>query len=214
MPKFQRLEFSDRSFILVKAPSLLSPDGILAEHSEVRAYHLELLNRVRALDGFYFVHADAVLFQHYEAYYQAIADRLEPAFRAADLTPQSRHQFFIATDPIPNPLNPSEQVVGLPQLELLMGYGYPEPGNMSETEPLTSGNEDMDLLASLSLCTPQYLGLAASCSRADLVDFIKQYTNLRSHGSDETAHEEKDRAWYERNQAAIEQEFRQQGGIF
>lgn len=215
MPKFHRLEFDDRSFILVKAPPMLSPDGITAEHAEVRAYHLELLNRVRALDGFYFVHADSVLFGHYEAYYQAIADRLEPAFKAADLTPLSRHHFFIATDPIPNPFNPPEQVVGLPELERLMGYDYPEPDNLSADEPaLTSGNEDMDLLASLSLCTPQYLTLASSYSRADCMDFIKQVVNLRSQPSEGTEHEAKDRAWYERNQAAIEQEFRHQGGMF
>ncbi|MHC5939248.1 hypothetical protein [Nostoc sp.] len=135
MLNFWRLDTPD-DFFLVAAPSL--------EKSQfVRAYHLELLNRVRILPHHYLVEADAVLYENYAHYYQKIGDRLSPNFDTSPLSPLSRHSFFVAAE--------SRGDFWISGLELLMGYDYDVTKQGSREVRVTSGEFEIDVLADLLL---------------------------------------------------------------
>ncbi len=145
MLNFWRLDTHD-DFFLVGAPSLeLAPIA--------RAYHLELLNRVRSLPHHHLVETDSLLFENFAKYYQKIGDclqhakgeRLLPNFDPSSLSPASRHSFFVAAE--------SRGEFWISGLELLMGYDYEksEVGSGRKEVRITSGEFEIDVLAELLL---------------------------------------------------------------
>jgi len=127
---FWRLDI-DGDFFLVAAPTWeLS--------REIRAYHLELLARVRSLPHHHLIEADAVLFPQFAPYYQKISSRLSPAFDASQVLPHSRHSFFIAFEAYKD-----NWISGLEQL---MGYEFKKESEASILAPST-GSFDLDVLA-------------------------------------------------------------------
>ncbi len=114
----------------------------------IRAYHLELLNRVRSLPPLaslphhHLIEADALLFENFGHYYQKIGDRLQPNFDSSSLSPASRHSFFVAAE--------SRGDFWISGLELLMGYDYEEIG-ATQGVRITSGEFEIDVLAELLL---------------------------------------------------------------
>jgi hypothetical protein len=134
---FWRLDTKD-DFFLVHAPTWDAAKVI-------RAYHLELLNRVRSLPHHHLIEADAVLLENFAHYYQKIGDRLLPNFDASSLTPQSRHSFFVAAE--------SRGDFWISGLELLMGYDYEQSdlGEGIRAVSVTSGDFEIDVLAELLL---------------------------------------------------------------
>lgn len=137
MLDFWRLDTND-DFFLVHAPTWESA-------KIVRAYHLELLNRVRSLPHHHLIEADTVLLENFASYYQKIGDRLTPTFDTSSLTPPSRHSFFVAAE--------SRGDFWISGLELLMGYDYEEASSVKGIGKVsvTSGDFEIDVLAELLL---------------------------------------------------------------
>ncbi|PSB24959.1 hypothetical protein [Stenomitos frigidus] len=208
MPQFHYLTRGNGTTLLVKAP-------VFAVDAEIRAYHLELLRQVVQLDGYHLATADPVLFEHFEPLYRAIAQHLTPPFEPDSLTSVSRHQFFISMGL--EPVDKEMTLISLSGLEQLMGFTHTR-GTVGDNQPpllLTSGNIDMDLLASLELIFQDRLAwLVHHYSRADLLDLLSQGQNLR-RGKDaiDELQAERDRALFEQNQATIAAGFRQHGGF-
>ncbi len=208
MPQFHALK---RRFngapLLIEAPKFY-------RDAEVRAWHVELLNQVSRLDGYHLPEADPVLFETFAPWYQAIAQRLKPRFEPAILDSVSRHCFFISMGV---EQADGKEVVGLSGLEILMGFTH-HRGAVGADQPvltLTSGNADMDLLASLELIFQDRAPwMVANYPRVDLLDLLSQGQNLRrgQEALDELQ-SERDRALFEKNQAAIAEGFRQHGGF-
>ncbi|MEH1789662.1 MAG: hypothetical protein V7L23_29930 [Nostoc sp.] len=138
MLNYWRLDTYKNDFFLVAPPSL-ELSGI------VRAYHLELLNRVRLLSNYHLAEVEVLLFERFADYYQKISDRLQPNFDPGNLSAASRHSFFMAAE--------SRGDFWISGLELLMGYDY----DLSKTEKdkseirITSGDFEIDVLAELLL---------------------------------------------------------------
>ncbi|MEH2138574.1 hypothetical protein [Nostoc sp.] len=134
MLDFWRLDAVD-DFFLVAAPTL-------ATATTIRAYHLELLSRVRSLSHHHLIESDAVLFPNFAQYYQKLGDRLSPNFDTSKIQRESRHSFFIAAEPRGN--------FWISGLELLMGFDY-EEGRGKREEGKSKGSS---LLPSSSLLLP------------------------------------------------------------
>ena len=206
---FTRLNQTDGTFCLVQAPSL-------AIAPIVRAYHLELLSLVQRFEYWYLEAADSVLFDEHRYYYQAIANHLTPMIDVTLLTAQSRHRFFVATEPAKLP--DGKTVPGMSQLEQLMGFSYPKPGKVTSSleAVATTGDYCLDVEASLLLFRPaeaQWLRQAFSPTQ---LSAIITYANQQSSQDGEVseAQQEADREFMERNQAAIDAEMNQHGGAF
>jgi hypothetical protein len=165
MLDFWRLDTKDNDFFLVKSPSL-------ALASEVRAYHLELLNRVRALQNYWEI--EDLIFEQIENYYSKIANLLN--FKIGDIENQSRLSFFIAHE--------QRQDFWISGLELLMGYDFGKSQDSKETI-ITSGSFEIDLLAELLLFpdAKQTQWLYETKSPPELLKLIKQISD-RSRGQE------------------------------
>ena len=214
MKPFHRLEFTDGSFILIEAPTL-------DRASKIRAYHVELLTLTQTFNYAYLPQTDPILFESFEQYYQAIAQRLRPKFDASQLSSSSRHSFFVAADlnTVDDKSTPDDPtiVLGLSHLETLMGYSLPEPGAKSDREVrLTSGDDDADLVAALQLCfKSSALEMTRRYCRQDLINILKQAQNLlRGDEALKELQTERDRALFEDNQASIEAQFKAAGANF
>ena len=143
--------------------------------SEVRAYHLELLQKVRPLEDFFLVEFDEPLFSNFRIYYENISKKLGiPCDR---LTSNSRHSFFIACQ--------QEKGLWLSGLELLMGYEFPSDKEVQSSPLITSGNYEIDLLAEIILCLPPELipSLLQNKSQTYLSKLIHQVSR-RSQGQE------------------------------
>lgn len=208
MPEFHALTQLDRAPLLVKAP-------VFSVDSEVRAYHLELLSRVMSIDGYHLPEADPLLFESFEPFYDAIAQRLCHKFDPRLLTSLSRQQFFISMGVEPDPDDAAKLVVSLSGLERLMGFTHHRPIADSKAITLTSGDTDMDLLASLELIFQDRVAwLVDHHARADLLKLLSQAQNIRrgKEAIDELQ-SQRDRAFYEEHQTAIDASFRDRGGF-
>ncbi|MBN3949350.1 MAG: hypothetical protein HWQ38_23970 [Nostoc sp. NMS7] len=186
---FRRLDTHD-DFFLVAAPSLeLAPIA--------RAYHLELLNRVRLLPHHHLVEADAVLYENYAPYYQKIGDRLQPNFDPSVLSSASRHSFFIAAE--------SRGDFWISGLELLMGYDYEksEVGSGRKEVRVTSNDFEIDVLAELLLLpnSTQIEYLTKTRSPKQLAALTKQVGDrLRGNVAIEELQREQDLKMFEEQQ--------------
>ncbi len=140
MLEFWRLDTED-NFFLVEAPPL-------ASSAIIRAYHLELLLRVKNLDNYWLVELDQILFSNLGNYYQNISKYLNPKFDCFYLTPESRHRFFIASEPRGD--------VWISGLELLMGYDF-QLNEVEKPLAVTSGNYEIDILADLIISIPNQI---------------------------------------------------------
>ena len=168
--KFCRLDRLDGTFVLTRSPTEDRFD-------EVRAYHLELLNEVREFEGYYHPSADPILFEEYRFCYEAIASLLYPQFNPGDLASQSRHQFFVATDPVPHPEAPDKLTPGVSMLEGLMGFGY---GNAGSEPLITTGDSGLDLRAMLLLnFKEQVPWLVANHTREELALILRQASEMQ-----------------------------------
>jgi hypothetical protein len=206
---FTRLNQVDGTFCLIQAPSL-------AIAPIVRAYHLELLSVVRQFEYWYLEAADTVLFTAHEYYYQAIANHLAPSVEVKLLIPQSRHQFFVATEPTPTP--EGETMPGMSQLEQLMGFSYPKPGKgvPSLEVVATTGDYCLDIEASLLLFRPDQAHWLRTAFSPTQISAIITYVNQQSNQDGEVSQlqQEADRDYFNRNQAAIAAEMADHGGGF
>ena len=154
------LDFSDGDFTLVFAPPLLL-------HQEVRAYHLELLNQVRALPYFEAPSSDKILFSHYRSHYEKIAAYFNIDVKS--LESKSRHEFFIS-----NTVSGDYSISGLEQL---MGYSIKAAVSNSEIT-ITSGVAELDITAELLLHVPRTaMHVAKQFSLSQSLLIVKQISD-------------------------------------
>lgn len=165
MLDFWRLDTKDNDFFLVKSPPL-------ALASEVRAYHVELLNRVRGLQNYWEV--EDLIFEQIGNYYSKIANLL--GFKVEYLDSKSRLSFFVAHE--------QRQDFWISGLELLMGYDFSKSQESKEPS-ITSGSFELDLLAELLLLpdTKQVRWLYETKSPSAILKLIKQISD-RSRGQE------------------------------
>lgn len=200
------LEMGDRPFIVSCIP--------LSRHSLIAAYHAELMNRAKRLTMYWEVECDRALFAAFEGHYQAIAHQFPEPFDPADLTPVSRHQFFIASEPVPHPTQDGMTLPGLSQIEQLLGMEYSasvEPVvDMGGIPPIpkaeiTTGDRILDLI------TDAYLvfGDAASdiVDRFDAGAIARMITHKLDRQRGKEALEEKqsqlDKDWFIKHELAL-----------
>lgn len=165
------LEFLSGDFILVHQPSLKIS-------RELKAYHSILLSKFKSLaqsEDFHNCAFDS-LNQSLANYYNKIVSRLNPAFDLAELTKESRHQFFIAAE--------KRHGYWISGLEILMGLDYEDPDD-TDKKPnklsLTSGDLEIDIIAGLMLQenNSNVEWLAYSKSPQYLVKLLTQMNNCR-----------------------------------
>lgn len=104
-------------FILVFAPTV-------AQHKIVQAYHQELISAI-AQESLYPTSADQQLYPIYKKYYQAVMAQLVPAVDCDQLSSLSRHEFFVATEPVRHPKT-GQWLAGISGLAQLMGFSIPD----------------------------------------------------------------------------------------
>ncbi len=187
MLNFWRLDTGD-DFFLVAAPTLESAPI-------VRAYHLELLNRIRTLPNHHLVEADTIIFENFAHYYQKIGNRLSPHFDCSKLSPLSRHNFFIATQ--------AQGDFWISGLEILMGYKYESEEQKNNAVRITSSDFEIDVLAELLLLpnTTQIDWLCKSRSPNQLAALARQISDrLRGKEALEELQREHDLRIFEEQQ--------------
>jgi len=132
---------------------LLLPENIpLNIHRTVLAYHLELQTAIQGMPV-YPPETDSVIYPRYKRYYEKILELICPRIHPDRLSYDSRHAFFIGTDPAPNPdgKNSDNLTMGLPQLSILMGYKISnEKDEATEEEdvvhkPSSTGDSVLDI---------------------------------------------------------------------
>jgi len=188
-----KLKFNDGRWRLITAPPVLR-DGVLVSRM-VRGYHQELL---QAIAGRYIWpvtrEEELALFSEFCQHYRNLAECAIPGVDPSDLTWESRHGFFIATEshPHPNPAHP-EMVRGLSGLEQLLGYTYPETDTVDHETEEGAGDSDLSTLA-IALLTferQNVLALAEVMSSADLAGVVG-YANRKRQEAHQQA-EDKDK---------------------
>ena len=158
-----RLNYQTGNFILVFPVAI-------RESRKLSAYLLDLKNSIAGLH-IYPEKMDDYLFPRFRYHYLKIAHFFE--FDPDQLTQESRHHFFIATEPITY----REQLIpGLSLLEQLLGYKYPEDGTDSKLLPqelITTGDLALDIIADAILIF-KVGGLENHYSLDDLAKLCKQ----------------------------------------
>lgn len=180
---------------------LVTAPEFLPLHLEIRALHLELLERARAsTEAWYEDLADELLWLQHEVFYRAIGDAM--GIVPSELSAPDRHQLFIATEPIEHQ---GQSLPGLSWLEQLMGYEYDLRGLTSGSSPLTSGDGDADLIAACHLILgDNAIPYMERFSRPKLLKILEQCNNLSNREEIEKERQEAtDRAAFETNEAAI-----------
>lgn len=188
-----RLSFNDGTWVLVTAPPVLR-EGQLSSRM-VRAYHRELL---QAIAGRYIwpvtPQEERALFSEFSQYYRHLAAWAVPGIDPSDLTSESRHEFFIATEshPHPNPVK-DEMVRGLSGVEQLLGYAYPETDTLDSTPDEGAGDSDLNTIAIALLTFERHdvLGMAQVMSSVDLAGIVG-YANRKRREAQQEA-EDKDK---------------------
>ena len=104
-------------FVLVFAPTV-------AQHKRVHAYHQELIQAI-AGEPLHPASTDWQLYPNYKNYYQAVMNQLLPELNCSDLSSRSRHEFFIATEPVQHPKT-QQWMMGTSGLAQLMGFSIPD----------------------------------------------------------------------------------------
>jgi hypothetical protein len=182
-------------------PFLVAAPAFWPYHPEVRALHLELLERARAsTEAWYEDLADELLWAQHEVFYRAIGDAM--GIVPSELSAPDRHRLFIATEAIHHQ---GQSLPGLSWLEQLMGYEYDLSGPTSGPPPLTSGDGDADLIAACHLILgDNAIPYMERFSRPKLLKILEQCNNLSNREEIEKERQEAtDRAAFAANETAI-----------
>lgn len=175
MKRFALLETRTGDEVVVKAPSILA-------YSKVRFLQRELLLRLEGLQVWPPEEFDAGLFGEYGHLYEAIATVL--GFEAAQITPPSRHRFFICNDPVE--CN-GEWQLGLSGLEELLSIGFLGSAPPSNAPVFTTGEDDLDIIADLLLMFESGVDLTLF-SIQEWAAIAKQASDRRAQAQEELDH--------------------------
>lgn len=141
MIDYWRLELKQSDdFILI-----FQEDIPLSIHRRVRGYHQEFRRAIAGYKIYPFNEADTVLYHQFRYYYEAIGKLIN--LSAGDIDPESRHRFFVCTEP-------ADGTVGLSGLEQLMGYSQvveDQETDISESGVPTTSDPVLDILTDIYL---------------------------------------------------------------
>lgn len=126
---------------------------------------------------------DELMFPAFKLYYQKIAQFFD--VNPEQLTQESRHHFFIATEPIEYN---GQMIQGLSYLEKLLGYDYP-PENKSEQPSqdvvITTGDHNLDIIADAILIFK--VGGLENCYSLDELSKLCKQANERLKQAEDLA---------------------------
>ena len=203
---FQRVDFLNGDFKLVSLP--------LSRHPIATAYRQQLQANLEGI-GYWLPAMDSALFEAWGVYYKRIGELLEPAVDVDLLTPESRHNFFICTEPVPSPADPTQFVVGLSQLDSLLGMSYAAPTAKGVSQVvITSGDPACDLLADLLLLfKDQALPLADRLSFSALNKLVTQAAQRKDPELQKKLQNDADKKRFEQLNAgaAVREYYKRQG---
>lgn len=131
-----RLDYQDGDFVIVFPLPI-------QKSRRVSAYHQELRNAIAGLHVWP-EELDSKIYPVLKTYYKKIAHFF--GFNSDLLTQNSRHHFFIATEPIQY----KEQLIpGLSLLEKLLGYDYPKEDRVTTDIEcvISTGDPNLDIIA-------------------------------------------------------------------
>jgi hypothetical protein len=206
-----KLEFSSGQVLVVDAPPL-------ARLKQVQAYYQILRSGLVGLPA-WGISEDNNLFPIFSDCYTAIANLLRPSFNPAYLTQESRHRFFVATDPTETEKG---LILGLSGLEYLLGLSpheedTPKPQSISPLAPPipTSGEVEIDIWADLLLLFPDTgMQLARIFPLQVLSKLIRQSSDRqRGESAIKELQQQRDRELFEKNATAIDDQFKQMGVV-
>jgi hypothetical protein len=150
------LHYQDGTYQIIMPPPLLKEvDGQVVVFAHlVREAHAMLkirLHEKQVQEGmkiYPFNEADAKIYSALGYYYEAVSRLVNPLIIVPRLTPKSRHEFFICTDPVKHPYE-DVMLPGMSGLEQLMGFNY-SFGERHEPEH-TTGDINLDVLTGVVL---------------------------------------------------------------
>jgi hypothetical protein len=180
-----RVEYANGDFDYIKEPSLL-------EGAEIEKYVQDLLKTIGTTPVY---PGDTVvedvgllqdiLYANFKRHYKKIASFFSPAIRVEEMTPESRHEFFICTDP-----KEGQAIAGVSLCQKLLGHDLPTKHTKkasSGKKLTTSGNYRADIAAAIGLTfkgQTKWLDLPLSF----LLDVLEQAGNLSEvESKDKTA---------------------------
>lgn len=194
MPTFWRLNYTDGDFVLIESPSLLNCD-------RTRSYHLELHKALEGLSVWPPEESDEQIYPKFKLYYQKLGEMLTPPIDCDRLLPESRHKFFVCTDPVEHE---GRMLPGLSGLEQIMGYSYST--ERGEPPDKTTGDVTLDILTSVVLTFKGGSGIALAkrYSREDLVKMVNYAGQLLKASTDSEDDSKDSKEIYKAPAAAIE----------
>ena len=204
MLEYDRLDLKGGDYLLVFPPSMAKYPIVFAHYQEFR----------QALEGLpvWPPQVDEQLYSHLRVYYQKIGRSL--GFDPERLLSESRHEFFVATEPVVVPAIALDPIPGLSGLERLLGLSYPESVEAkSEKIVITSGSVDVDLLVDISLVFKELTPwLTKQYSREFLAKMVKQGSDrLRGDDAIKELQKKADTEYTEKNYSAIAAQMRLRG---
>lgn len=205
MLEYDRLDLEGGDYLLVFPPSMAKYPVVLAHYQEFR----------QALEGLpvWPPQVDAALYKKLRIYYQKIGRSL--GFDPDNVLPESRHEFFVATEPVIVPAISPNPIPGISGLEQLLGMkSYPESAEVrSEKVMVTSGSVDIDLAVDVALIFKELTPwMVRQYSRETLAKMVKQGSDrLRGEKAIKELQREKDKDFTERNYGAIAAQMRLRG---
>ena len=174
--EYIKLNYIDGDFDLIFVPNIKNLKYLFA-------LYLEFKKAIAGEVAYPMEESDELLFPKYKNYYLKIGNLLN--IREVDkLDVLDRHQFFICTEPITKMIKGKEErILGLSNLEKLLGYDYPnennnESLNKSNKELPSTGNVILDVMTA-SLLTFKIPNLENYYTLKELSLMISQAANLQ-----------------------------------
>lgn len=166
---------------------LVSPPSIL-DHAKIVFLQRSLLS---ALEGVNVWPAEVVgegIFNEFYWFYHQIGDRL--GFNPEEIETESRHRFFICSDPIETDRGLR---VGLSGLEELLSVGFSPSTDTAHSAPaFTTGENDLDIIADLLLMFEGRVDLSLF-SIQEWAAIAKQASDRRLQAQEELENNKKDK---------------------
>ena len=202
--EYDRLDLKGGDYRLVFPPSMAKYPLIFAHYQEFR----------RSLEGLpvWPTGIDEHLYPRLRVHYQKIGRLL--GFDSDRLIPESRHEFFVATEPVVVPAIAPDPIPGLSGLERLLGLSYPEETEAkADKVMITSGSVDIDLLVDLVLLFKENAQwIYRQFPREFVAKAIKQGSDrLRGEDAIKELQKQKDTEYTEQNYSAIAAQMRLRG---
>ena len=137
-------------------------------------------------------------------FYEQLCDLLLPGLKPTDLTWESRHRFFVATESVERTW--SEQPLrGLSGIEQLLGMAYPHTPPTGEPVASAGGDDDLTAIAYYQLTFPEadLNALGQVHGAADLTEMASYANQLREEAREKEEERAKRKKRGQRSQSSV-----------